>query len=240
MGARRVFGTGGYAEGERHMVVTAPGYQGGGPLVIVAAGALSNGWSYAAPAYHTDLSLLASTGAVVIAGDWGGINTWFNDTFLTRIDEGIAWAASEWGADTSRVSWIADSMNGGGCLNWCWRHTDRLGAMALRIPCVAADLFYQRDGAGLASAMDAAYSPSNWPASKADRDPLTNAALIRPFAGRCRIWYSTSDTLILPSDIQTFAAATGIETTSLGANGHDTAGIDGLDEVRWLRAHMGA
>jgi hypothetical protein len=238
MGARRNFGRDGYQAGERHMVVTAPGYQGGGPLVIVAAGAFGTGWSYAARAYHEDLNLLAATGAVVLAGDWGGFNTWFNDTFLARVDAGIAWAEAEFDADVGRVSWVADSMNGGGCLNWCWRHTDRLGAMALRIPCVAADLFYQRDGAGLASEMDAAYAPSNWAANKADRDPLTNAARIAPFADRCHIWYSANDTLILPSDVEAFAAATGIETTSLGNNGHDTRGIDALDEVKWMLSVM--
>lgn len=220
--AYRTAGTGAYASNEKHLVITSTSYAGNGPLVIVGHGAGDNAWVYnTAASYRRDLEVLADAGCVVVAADLGGAS-WANDTFLARTADVISWAASTWDANTTRVSWIGDSMNGGAALNWAWRNTSQIGALALRVPGVAYNNIYNRIPS-LAASMDAAYG-GNWAANVATRDPMANTASIVPFASRVRLYYSTNDPFIsLAQDIEPFVDATGVRAIPLGDVGHDPA-----------------
>lgn len=239
--SHRSLGVGAYRADEKHLVITANGYRAGGPLVLVGHGGGDDAWVYSPPAFRRDLDYLASLGFVVVAVDFAGL-AWCNDDFLEAVDDAIAWAVERWAADVRRISWIGDSMNGAGALNWCWRNPTRVGGVVLRVPGVALQHVYDRSSV-LADDMDDAYDGSGgWAANAADRDPMANTARIVPIAGRCRIYYSSNDPLVPYSeDIAPFVAATGMQAVSLGARSHDTAqiypAIDAAAQARWLLAH---
>ena len=221
--AHRSFGEDAIATDEKHMVITSASYQGGGPLVIVGHGAGDDAWVYANPAYRGDLEVLADAGCVVISADLAG-PSFGNDDFLDAVDDTITWAASAWDANTTSVSWIGDSMNAGGALNWAWRNTSQIGGLALRVPAVAYDNIYDRAGF-IADLMDDAYA-GDWAGNAADRDPTAITDLIVPFAWRVRLYYSTNDPLVSKTeDIDPFVDATGVRAVPLGAVGHDPATV---------------
>lgn len=238
---RRSRGTGRYAASEADMVITSSSYSGGGPLVIVCHGFGATPANYSPPANRRDLDLLAETGCVVVIGALGGTGTWGNDTFLARLADLRTWAASAYGADLARMALIGDSMGAMGALNYAWRNPSLVAACALRVPVVAADALHDRDPVGLGASIDAAYGGSTtWEDThKAQRDPSLNTSAITAYgASKVRIWYSTDDPTVLPSDITAFVAATGVRAVPLGAVAHNEAAIYNAvhaeDQATWI------
>jgi len=243
---RRTSGVGRYAGSERDLVWTSSDFTSGGPLVIVAHGLLGGTANYQPGNARRTMDLLADAGCVVVAADLGGASTWANDTFLERVANVINWARLTYGADTSRVAFIGDSMGAMGALNWAWRNTAQFACASLRVPVVAADALHDRNGA-IGTAIDAAYgSLANWNAAVATRDPSASgpAALIAEFADDVRLWYSTDDPTVLPADIAAFTAATGVRAQPLGAVQHDEAdiyaAIPAEYEARWILSRLAA
>jgi pimeloyl-ACP methyl ester carboxylesterase len=244
---RRSRGTGRYAASEADMVITSSTYRSGGPLVVVCHGFSATPSNYSPPANRRDLDLLAETGCVVAIGALGGGSTWGNDTFLARLADIRTWAASAWGADLTRMALIGDSMGGMGALNYAWRNPTLVKAVALRVPVVAADALHDRDPSGLGAGIDAAYGgTAAWENThKAQRDPSLNTASITAFGvDKVRIWYSTNDPTVLPADITSFTAATGVRAVPLGDVAHQEASIYAAvhaeDQAAWLWSRLNA
>lgn len=246
MSARKLGTAGsGLQAGEKWMATVPPRLQAGSPLVVVCHGALANGHSFGAVGQRRDLDLLAATGLVVVAADLGG-DTAGNDTNLSRLAEIVNWAKRNYSVDTSRVVLVADSLGAMGALGWAWRNTVQFAGASLRVPVVCADLIHDRDPGGVGALIDTAYGGgAAWDTAKAGRDPLANASLIEAFADDVRIWYSTDDPTVIPSDITTFTAASGVRAVPLGAVQHVEASIRAAipahEQARWiwgrLRAH---
>lgn len=247
----RSYGAGRIAAAENDLVITAPSYAGGGPIVVVCHGAGGTTANYSPAAHRRDLDLLALSGCVVVVGDLGGANTWASDTVVHattgRIRAAIDYAASAWDGDLDRVALIGDSMGAMNALNFMWRApAGTVKAAALRVPVVAADALHDRN-AGIAALMDAAWgSSANWEAAAPTRDPsaAANATAIAGFADSVRLWYSTNDPTVLPADITAFTAATGVEARPLGAVAHVEASIFAAvhpqDQAGWIWSRFGS
>lgn len=243
--AFRSHGFGRYQAGEDDLVIVSSTYQGGGPLVIVCHGFGGVASTYAPAHLRRDLALLADAGCVVIAGALGGISTFGNDASLTATANLRTWAESAWDADISRVALIGDSMGGMGALNYHWRNTGHVRCSVIRQPVVAADSLHDRDPSGLGAAIDTAYGGgAAWDAAKADRDPSAAgpAALIAEFADDVRLFYSTNDLVILPSEVASFTALTGVRAMPLGPIGHANdslaAALPARYEAEWIMSKL--
>lgn len=204
-----------------------------GPLVIVCFDEAS---FYQEPARNRDLKVLAESGLVVVAADAPSFG---NAEALQAIDDTIVWAGADLGADIDRVSFVGDSRGATTALNWAWRNPSQLGAAVLRIPAVNLAAIHARDmPPGVAAEIDAA-----WPGGFAGADPSepANITAIAPIADRCRVWLSTDDPFIPPAEVDTWADATGVQTRSLGATGHDpwTSGaIPHISQALWVWAQQ--
>lgn len=210
--------TGGPAAGVETIVWRAS-TAAGGPLVIAC---FDEAAFYQSPQRKRDLKVMAETGLCVVAVDAPSFG---NDAALDRIDDVIAWAAAELGADIDRVSFIGDSRGATTALNWAWRHPSQLGAAALRIPAVALEQVHDNDlPPGVAAEIEAAYGGlAGYETALPDRDPShsNQVPLIQAIADRCRAWYSTDDPWILPAQVTTWAAAVGVDLRILGDVDHD-------------------
>lgn len=239
------YGNGRVGAGEDDFIITADGYQGGGPIVVVCHGAGGGSSAYAAPANRRDLDYLANTGCVVVVADLGGPQTWALDLVVHpttgRIKAAIDHAVAAWGGNANRVALMGDSMGGMNVLNYMWRApAGSVKAAAIRLPVVAADALHDRN-AGIAAFMEVAWgSPAGWEAAAPSRDPSApaNAALIAAFKDSVRIWYSTDDPIVLPADIAAFTATTGVVARPLGAVAHtDTLvypAVHAQDQANWI------
>lgn len=226
MGARTLYGTGGYATGERWTVATPANRPAGCPLVVVAHGAGGTGHSYATADSLRGLNVLAASGCVVIAADLGStdvpIDGWGNDTAVGRVDDVIAWAATEWQCATDTVALIGDSAGAATMLGWAWRNPASTAAVVTRVGVVDIGAIYD-DGNGnafLVGLIDDAYGDA-WPAAAATHDPALNTELLAPLANRIRFYYSTDDSLVPAASVTATADAIGCRAISLGAVDHD-------------------
>lgn len=242
---RRNLGTGRAHTGESDLVIVPSSWDGGGPLVLVCHGAGGSPATYYDPGDRADLDLLADTGCCVVAAELGGVSTWANDTALARITEARTYAQTTWGADLDRTVLIGDSMGAQAALIWAVDNPGLWSCIVGRIPVVAADALHDRDPTGLGALIDAAYGgTSAWETAKAAHDPSAAgpAATIAAVADQVRLWYSTDDPTVLPADITSFTAATGVEARPLGAIGHDqsamAAAVDPYAQARWIWSHL--
>lgn len=186
--------------------------------------------------------LLASRGFISIGPDLGlgtaGSNNWGHDDVVNpggAIDDAISWAASVYGTRTDKVAIYGTSM-GGTAINWCWRNPDKVAAAVLTLPAVALERIRARDPSGLGALIDQAYAgEGGWAASASTHDPShpDNVAKIVPFAHDVRIFYSGDDAIILPDEVEDFAAATGVEATNVGNIGHSLE-FDHQPLLDWL------
>lgn len=240
--ARRLIGLGEYHASERHLAVLPAAWSpdDAAPLCIVAHGWFSDAWSYLPRALHQDLEILAEAGFVVVAADLGGQSTWGNQTFLSRADSLISWAVTKFGVDTTRVSWIADSMGAAGALNWCARHPPQVGAVVLRLAAVNLDeLVVRDDPAGIAGAIAAAHG-NDWPVARPLFDPALNTALVARFAERILVEWSTDDP-VMQGDDATYGEGLDAAVLPMGPTAHDVAlfypAIPGRYQAQFIRHH---
>jgi poly(3-hydroxybutyrate) depolymerase len=241
--ASRTIGVGGYHAGERYMVTTPTPHRPGCPLVVVAHGAGGTGHSYTGPARRS-LNLLADAGIVSITADLGSTEAphdgWGNDTAVARIDEVIAWAATEWDCVTDRIGLIGDSAGGATALNWARANPAETAAVATRVGAVDIGSIFQ-GGAGdpfLVGLINNAYG-GNWAAAAATHDPALNTALLAPLADRIRIYYSENDSLIPAAPVVAAAAAIGCRAFNIGAVDHDPFGaMHDRDLAGWMWGHL--
>lgn len=241
----RSTGVGRVHTGEADLTIIPSTWAGGGPVVLVCHGAGGSPATYFLSAARRDLDLLADTGCCVVVAELGGTSTWANDTVLSRITEARTYAGETWGADVDRTVLIGDSMGAMSALIWAVNNPGLWACVAGRIPVVAADALHDRQPTGLGLLIDAAYGgAAAWETAKADRDPSAAgpAAAIAAVADRVRLWYSTNDPIVLPSDITTFTAATGVQARPLGDIGHDQAtlgpAIDAHAQARWIWSYL--
>jgi len=234
-------GLGRYFAAEADMVLVAATYSSGGPLVIVCHGAGQTPANYAPLSANADLKMLADSGCVVVVADLGGTNTWGIDTVVHQTTGRIAslrtWAAgAPYFADVSRTCLIGDSMGGMNAILYHRLIPANVKCTVLRCPVVAADALHDRD-AGFATLINTAYgSLANWDAAVPTKDPshANQTAVIATFASKVRAFYSTNDTTVLPADVTSFAAATGVSIRPMGAVGHSPTSVHARQQADFI------
>jgi hypothetical protein len=166
------------------------------------------------------------------AGD-SGLSNWGHDDVVEpggSIDDSIDYLASRFGTRTDQVGIYGTSM-GGTALGWVWRNPDKVAAAAFTIPCVALGALWRANPIGLATYVELAYvNEGGISNALVDHDPShpINMAKLKLIADRIRLWYSSNDNVIAATDVQAFAAATGITAVNVGAVGHSLAFDQGL------------
>jgi len=225
-------GLGRYFAAESDLVIVSSTYSTGGPLVIVCHGAGQTPANYALLSANADLKMLADSGCVVVVPELAGVNTWGLDSVVHpstgRIAAVRTWAAgAPYFADTSRMALIGDSMGGQNAILYHRLIPANVKCTVLRCPVVAADALHDRD-AGFATLINTAYgSGPNWEAAVPTKDPshANQTAVISTFASKVRVFYSTNDATVLPADVTSFAAATGVSIRPMGAVSHSPTSV---------------
>ena len=212
---RRTRGTGGYTPPEKHIVITASTYQGGGHPVIVWHGGGGDATQYEPVAQRRDLHVLADSGLVVCAADLGGGHTWGNDEGGDAATAMLAWLAAGYGTDNSRVALVGDSAGALGCLNWAVRNPDVTAAVVVRVPAVALGAMHARNVAGMATQIAAAYGGTGGLAAALPTHDPSHASMVaaqQEFGvDKIRAFYDTADPIVLPAEVEAWAEATGVD-----------------------------
>ena len=173
-------------------------------------------------------------GAVVIAGDWGGANTFGNATVVSRLLAGWTWAqAHPLVADGPAVC-LGTSMGDMSALNFHREHPAKVAGIVSFFGLTDLTTLYQTNTGGFAAAVAAAWGVANGSPLPAGADPF-----LHPDQVSCawRGWYAQDDPLVPPESQEVFAdaVADGVAVNA-GFVGHDddvitVAWDDALDTV---------
>jgi acetyl esterase/lipase len=179
------------------------------------------------------LTLLAGEGHPILSGDWGGIDTWANDTALSRITAGKNYLQSNMGAPAGQIILIGVSMGGANSLAWAGNNPTLAAGVVGLIPVVDFLDIQVNQRMGLHNNLNSAYGgnyvndvygPTHSPQSMADWGKFDGIPI--------RTYYGDTDTACVPVTQVGFAAASGAIATSL-SGGHDSSTLEQIntDEV---------
>lgn len=123
-----------------------------------------------------------------------------------------------------KVVIIGDGVGALDALNWAWRQQDKVLALILRSPVVALEDYHARNAGGQAAAIEAAYGGlAAFTAALPDHDPMQNLDKLELLAHRIQCWVGSSDTTVLPAEVEAFSALIGAEYHELTGFGHTQA-----------------
>lgn len=245
--AARTRGTGGYTPSEEHIVITSSTYDGGGHPVVVCHGGGDGGDQYEPAALRRDLNVLADTGLVVCAADLAGLHTWGNDAGTAAVTAMLAWLATNYDTDNSKVVFVADSHGALTAINWATRNPALTAAVVLRVPCVALDAAHDRNVGGFATTIEGCYgglAPYN--AALPTHDPSHPTMVAQQISlglvPKMRAWYDTGDPIVLPAEVEGWAAATGTRLIPLSgtANHEPWSKVHARDQASWIWSRIEA
>lgn len=171
------------------------------------------------------------------AADLGGAATWGNDLALDALDALVDHMASTYSTRSTVVAFYGLSMGALLALNYAMRDPSKVAALALVAPVVSLEGIHDRDPNGAAASIETAYTnEAGYLAALPTHDPSTAANLVTlgQLAARTRLWYSTDDTVVDPSEVLTYAGATGATLDSMGAIGHASTAIAQRTAAQWL------
>jgi alpha/beta hydrolase fold len=171
----------------------------------------------------------ARRGSPLVAREQGaGINTWGNDFVMTRITQQVAYAQGAMGGKSDKVIMFGFSMGGLNAINWASRNPSKVAALVLVCPVLNLVAFHDTNRGGYQANIESAYTNlAGYNAAVAGRDPMQIAAAGGLAGIPIKIWYSTDDTLSLPTEVDPFITAVSaiggagpISKSSMGAGGH--------------------
>ena len=171
-------------------------------------------------------------GLGVMTGDLGN-SQWGNATGISRMGSLHTYAKSRiYNSNTVVLAGV--SMGAANVLNWAKANPTYPAAIALFCPALDMQDIWDNDRANLKAWITAAYGGRPPDAS----NPADNAASFSSIP--ICIWYSSTDTVILPAIVEAFAAAVGsnVELRDLGTGGHDVSPVDGLEAGKWLKRYI--
>lgn len=233
--------SGGYTPSELHMSIVNSAHRNSlAPrLVVYCHGAGGNGAATGADV-RQDLDHHAFRGLVCHAGIQGGDFNWGNAANTTAISALIAYCATRWGCNTSRVMFIADSHGAASMINWAVRNPSQFAGGVMRVPAFALQHIHDTNVASLAAGMEAAYGGlANLVAAYPTRDALHPTfianLLTLGMTSRLRVMYNAADPIIDQAKVLQFRDATGVETIEMGGPSHAPWGyFNILQQYEWL------
>jgi hypothetical protein len=242
--AARYSRLGGYTPSELHVSMVASRYRNSmaGRLIVYCHGAGGNGFIDGAD-IRTDLEHHANRGFVVHAGLLGGGITWGNDVSLNAITSMLTFMNTTYGANISRVLFVADSHGASLALNWAVRNQAQFGGAILRVPAFSLKTIHDTNIASLAAGMETAYTNlaglvAAYPTRDACHPTFMANVVSLGLVPRLRVMYNVLDPIINPVDVLIFRDGTGVETIEMGGPSHAPWGhFNILDQFNWLRSH---
>jgi pimeloyl-ACP methyl ester carboxylesterase len=234
---RAVYSTG-YTGSEGSVVMHGRLSPGGTP-VIICHGLLVNGVNAAASALEGAIGRQLADVYEVTSGtaDLGGLSTWGNDASIAALDALVTYMGSTYGTKTARVALAGISMGGCLALNWALRNPTKVASLGLVAPVVSLLGIHDRNPNGAAAAIETAYTnQAGYLAALPTHDPshATSILTLRQLGAVTRCWYSTDDTVVVPSEVLAYSGLTGCAVDNMGAIGHN-ATVGALNAVaQWL------
>jgi pimeloyl-ACP methyl ester carboxylesterase len=199
----------------------------------------------AAPIQCQIIATLARYYPLVMA-DMGGNNTWGNATVQSRITSAITWlqSSSGGGAKTGKAVLIGVSEGGVSAFNYAKNNAASVAGLAgLLSACDMDDIRNANRGGGLLRAsIETAYGVGAWTSNNTPPLPAqANPAVYFTGTGSVpiRYYYSTGDTIALPSTVTALATNVGSTMTLIqsGNLDHSDASLGNIsmdDLLSWL------
>lgn len=233
-------GTGRLVPGELDLIWMPRGGARGRRPVLLLHGQLQSGQEWNAPAttpQQTAITRAIAAADLAIFSLYAAGSAWGNDTALADIDTALA-ATAAYGCRVDAALLVGASM--GGCDGWNYMRASPNKVRAFIGIMPASDSDDVRD-ANRASARDKINTAWGLPAgSTSATNPLptranpayqVNADLIKTSPaitnGRCKLYYSAGDTVVIPSTVTALAAKVGVAATQVSATLDHSDGIFG-------------
>lgn len=200
------------------------------PVVLChgAQGSTLNATQPAAlPGQFTLAEALWATGVSGINADWGGASTWGNDTTVTRVEAGRVLMGS-YGCDNSKVVLVGISMGFLTAMSYARAHPTRVAGLVGVVPVTNPVDIYSNNRNGFRTEIGTAWGVT-YPTPLPTRANPSDAANLAITAGLpCRLYYSTADTICLPSLLDSFASALPATKVVIDTSAGHTDGVIGL------------
>lgn len=161
---------------------------------------------------------IASAGIPMVAAEFGG-QAWGNPEAMDMIDDAITYMGAKAGTSISQVLLIGASMGGYTALRYAKMNPSKVAAVVGMIPLTNMTYFYQNIGGTSDDEIAGAWgvtAPADLPSASQVQEVASS------FDMPIRLYYSSTDALIRPSDTTSFAAAVGPNATAInvGTHGH--------------------
>lgn len=183
------------------------------------------------------LERLSELGFAVSSHALGGVATWGNSASQTKMGDAKAYMqAAPVSAKAGPVLLYGGSMGTLTALNYTLANPSNVLAVAAILPAVSLQSL--RDNAAYTASVEAAYGGNaGYLAALATHSPLVRAAEFASLGIPMKLWYSTDDTVVIPSTVTDFAAASGASLQSMGATAHTVPDRFGYESAEWLASH---
>lgn len=217
---------------ERGLVMTGTRWPGDGTrtAVLWAHGHAGTGvGEMTSPDNGRVLRKLGDGGLAVVSSDYGGGTTWGDDAAQTKLSDAYSFATTTLGAKSGKVLLGGWSMGVLAVLNWARANPSKVAAIACVLPAVDLVDLHDNNRAGFKAEIESTYGLGSVPsvagnATIAAHDPAQNTGAY--IGVPIKLWYSSDDSVVIPSVVTTFASNTGAQTQSLGAVGHTLTSVD--------------
>lgn len=227
--------------GERQIVIrpnrvpVVPRY---GVIYTHGAGARADAMSTYANA-HIRTQLIADAGITAVSGDYGGTQTWGNDTAMAAMTAAYNYLQTQPGVKPGKVAIIGGSMGGLNALVWAAANPTKVSAISIYIPVMSPSEIHDQNlvhgGVGYAQYVDMGYGGQGWVTAtyRATKDPLYMAQQGAYKNLPIRIHYGLQDALCLPANPPAFKTAVGGNLVTINGvtGGHEEATELQIDRV---------
>jgi hypothetical protein len=213
----------------RRAVIYAHGANGDGSQVLDAANQRGVVLNAAA---------LANAGLVVVSGDFGGAQTWGNDTELAAMEGAWSYLQASGLCATDKVVLLGTSMGFLSISRFAKEHPSWVAAMNGWIPGIDVEDIRTRDALGSRSLINTAWGlPAGSYVGGADQTPVPtrgrplDSANLAAVAGiPTHLWYSSGDTVCVSAAVTSYAAGRANVTTHLCSSAeHSDAAVLAAD-----------
>lgn len=171
------------------------------------------------------VAALAEAGFPVLAADMGGTTSHGNAASAAAVGDARTYANAPFGAKSGKVGLLGTSMGALPALRYYMDNPGNVACFCGGVPNVNLQNVHDVTRPDIATEIETAHGGAGGYATY-----LTNynpSAHTSSFAGLpMQLHYSTDDNNITPSTVTSFGAATGAQVISLGAVGHNPAGMD--------------
>jgi hypothetical protein len=206
------------------------------PVVCIHGGGVgeSGAFQFQDPLHHRVPYRLAEAGFRVFepALPTSPVAGFGNAASVTALTNLVSWITTNYTYPSGfKVGFVGLSAGMIEALNYGWRNTTRVAGMIGVIPGTNTDSLHIRNPFGTTTTdINNAYA-GDWPSNRPARDPHLNAASIRPFGDKIRMYFSSDDFAALPGEVIEDARAWGAQALSFGSYSHFTHNLQVDDLV---------